>query len=302
MKYKLNPERAINKKFEACKRDLNIEIEIKKGTLVMTLTSGAYELFKESIFQYYDKSTTRTYSITNKSSRSSGQNKNKLIVEESLSIKSNTGEKRNKQLFRINMFHTTSRIDVNGKSHQEFIETDIIKLMNTYGMNALNEKILMFCNTYTSTCQTINKHNTNKPLSIIPVEEDQCIYISTIHELQEMNSTYDRDSVEEKYKNMTVKYTKNKQGEKEIDEKEDEELVCAICNANIKGHEDTVECSECTLWIHCIFVNINPESSTEIIGNKENEFVCPECKSLQTENTLRNNPEIEDDTWETETS
>jgi hypothetical protein len=43
MKYKLNPERAINKKFEACKRDLNIEIEIKKGTLVMTLTSGAYE-------------------------------------------------------------------------------------------------------------------------------------------------------------------------------------------------------------------------------------------------------------------
>jgi hypothetical protein len=301
MKYKLNPERAINKKFEACKRDLNIEIEIKKGTLVMTLTSGAYELFKESIFQYYDKSTTRTYSITNKSSRSSGQNKNKLIVEESLSIKSNTGEKRNKQLFRINMFHTTSRIDVNGKGHQEFIETDIIKLMNTYGMNALNEKILMFCNTYTSTCQTINKHNTNKPLSIIPVEEDQCIYISTIHELQEMNSTYDRDSVEEKYKNMTVKYTKNKQGEKEIDEKEDEELVCAICNANIKGHEDTVECSECTLWIHCIFVNINPESSTEIIGYKENEFVCPECKSLQTENTLRNNPEIEIDTWETET-
>jgi hypothetical protein len=73
-------------------------------------------------------------------------------VEESLSIKSNTGEKRNKQLFRINMFHTTSRIDVNGKSHQEFIETDIIKLMNKYGMNALNEKILMFCNTYTSTC------------------------------------------------------------------------------------------------------------------------------------------------------
>ena len=59
------------------------------------------------------------------------QNINKLIVEESLSIKSNTGENRNKQLFRINMFHTTSRIDVNGKDHQEFIETDlpnIIKL------------------------------------------------------------------------------------------------------------------------------------------------------------------------------
>ena len=79
------------------------------------------------------------------------QNINKLIVEESLSIKSNTGENRNKQLFRINMFHTTSRIDVNGKDHQEFIETDlpnIIKLMNTYRMNALNEKIVMFCNTY----------------------------------------------------------------------------------------------------------------------------------------------------------
>ena len=81
------------------------------------------------------------------------------------------------------MFHTTSRIDVNGKGHQEFIETDlpnIIKLMNTYGMNALNEKILMFCNTYTSKCQMINNQNANKPFSIIPVEENQCISISTI--------------------------------------------------------------------------------------------------------------------------
>ena len=112
-----------------------------------------------------------------------------------------------------------------------------------------------------------------------------------------MNSTYDRNSVEEKDKNLTVKYSKNKQGEKEIDEKEDEELVCAICNANIKGHEDTVECSECTLWIHCICIDIiNPDSSTKIIGDKENEFVRPECKSLQPEN----NPEIEDNIWETE--
>ena len=118
MKYKLNPKKVTNKKIEACKRDLNIEIELKKGTLVMTLISGEYELFKEAIFQYYDKSTTRTYFITKKSSRFSGQNINKLIVEESLSIKSNTGENRNKQLFRINMFHTTSRIDVNGKGHQ----------------------------------------------------------------------------------------------------------------------------------------------------------------------------------------
>ena len=101
-----------------------------------------------------------------------------------------------------------------------------------------------------------------------------------------MNSTYDRNSVEEK----------DKQGEKEIDEKEDEELVCAICNANIKGHENTVECSEYTLWIHCICIDINPESSTKIIGDKEDEFVHPECKSLQPEN----NPEIEDNTWETE--
>jgi hypothetical protein len=92
-----------------------------------------------------------------------------------------------------------------------------------------------------------------------------------------MNSTYDRISVEEKDKN----FSKNKQGEKEIDEKEDEELVCAICNANIKGHEGTVECSEYTLWLYCICIDIiNPESSTKIIGDKEDEFVRSECKSL----------------------
>lgn len=90
-----------------------------------------------------------------------------------------------------------------------------------------------------------------------------------------MNITYDRDRVEENDNNLTIKYCKNKQGEKENDEKEDnEELVCAICNVNIKRHEDTLECSECTLWIHCICINKNLEFSTEIIGNKENEYVC----------------------------
>jgi len=44
MKYKLNSKKAINKKIEACKRDLNIDIELKKGTLVMT-----YELYKNSL-------------------------------------------------------------------------------------------------------------------------------------------------------------------------------------------------------------------------------------------------------------
>jgi hypothetical protein len=71
-----------------------------------------------------------------------------LIIEESLSIKHKNGG-TNRQLYRINMFNTTSRIDVNGYLLQEFIQEDlhiICQCLKQYAdYKGLNNKIREIC-------------------------------------------------------------------------------------------------------------------------------------------------------------
>ena len=43
--YKLNEKKALMKKIDAGQRDLDVEIELKRGTLVITYTPAAYEIY-----------------------------------------------------------------------------------------------------------------------------------------------------------------------------------------------------------------------------------------------------------------
>jgi hypothetical protein len=67
--YKLNEKKALMKKIDAGKRDLDVEIELKRGTLVITYTPAAYEIYKQAI--YFDSrefvfiSCSSKLSITN---------------------------------------------------------------------------------------------------------------------------------------------------------------------------------------------------------------------------------------------
>jgi predicted RNA-binding protein len=47
--YKLNEKKALMKKIDAGKRDLDVEIELKRGTLVITYTPAAYEIYKPHV-------------------------------------------------------------------------------------------------------------------------------------------------------------------------------------------------------------------------------------------------------------
>ena len=53
--YKLNEKKALMKKIDAGKRNLDVEIELKMGTLVITYTPAAYEIYKQAIYKYYDE-------------------------------------------------------------------------------------------------------------------------------------------------------------------------------------------------------------------------------------------------------
>lgn len=143
MKYTLNEKSVILKKIKATERDQDVDIQLKGGTLVLTFAPGAFELYKHAIYEYYSNSATKTYEKIAKSSNPI----KKAIVEESLSMKHKQGVDQ-RQLYRINIFNTTSVINVNGRHFQNFICDDlpnIINLVNLNEVRCLNEKIKDFC-------------------------------------------------------------------------------------------------------------------------------------------------------------
>lgn len=66
MNYKLNENKALDKQIQATKREQNLDIELKRGTLVLTFTSGVYLIYKAAIQDFYEKSADIIYHNTNK--------------------------------------------------------------------------------------------------------------------------------------------------------------------------------------------------------------------------------------------
>jgi hypothetical protein len=49
MNYNLNSKKALGKKIEASERELDCDIQLKSGTLVLTCSAAAYEILKKAI-------------------------------------------------------------------------------------------------------------------------------------------------------------------------------------------------------------------------------------------------------------
>jgi hypothetical protein len=79
-----------------------------------------------------------------------------------LSIKHNNSEK---QLYRINLFNTTSVIDINGKVYQQFITNDLPRITTSVDLREvkeLNKKIRKVCELVIDIhreCTTLNAYD-----------------------------------------------------------------------------------------------------------------------------------------------
>jgi hypothetical protein len=142
--YELNKGRALAKKIDASNRDFDVEIELKRGTLVLEFSAAAYEIFKEAIFYYYDNCKSKAIKVNQ--SQDSKRGENITIVEESISVRFATG---GGQIYRVNLHHTTSRVTVNGRTFGEFLNNDLGKVLsyldNRIDFRELNLKIRNAC-------------------------------------------------------------------------------------------------------------------------------------------------------------
>ncbi|CAC5423916.1 unnamed protein product [Mytilus coruscus] len=142
----------------------------------MSFTPGAYELYKQAIYDYYESNPTRIYEKTTKASKTNNGLVDKAIVEESLSIRDGcTGKRR--QLFRINLFNTTRRMDVYGMQYENFICHDLPIIIDTVKIdnNALPNQI--YLTHVLNNCDILFK-------------QEHWLFSFEKHKLQDNNSTH----------------------------------------------------------------------------------------------------------------
>ncbi|VDH89816.1 Hypothetical predicted protein [Mytilus galloprovincialis] len=283
MKYKLNEKNALVKKIEAAEREHNVDIQLKRGTLVMTFTPGAYELYKQAIYKFYDSSNTKTYSKTFKTSKTNNRSVEKAIVEESLSIKGKGNVYSDKrQHFRINMFNTTSKMDVNGRLYQDFICSDlpeILKTVNLKEVKLVNDKILEICltvlanqpksttkpshmvNNNTNKDQSDELNNsTNSPLTI---DNNSIMSMSPRNILMSIGNPP-----------KTIVYPEPRNRKDSIDNN-----ICPICELAVTD-SDSIECNACDMWLHKYCTVLSDELFEKHTTDIDMLYTCHLCTLL----------------------
>jgi len=260
MNYKLNEKKALDKQIQATKREQNVDIELKRGTLVLTFTSGAYLIYKAAIYDFYEKSTDRTYHKTTKSSKTSKGSIEKAIVEESLSIlDKNSNDKI--QHFRINLFNTTSRISVNGRLYRNFITYDlpqIIRASNLSEVDELNAKILQMYESRSNKIPTTTKDGV--ACNIMDNNISNTLAINAINERDETVNNQESDNTDQ------VENVENN-------------LACPICGKIV--HNDSIECNTCDMWIHKNCTEM-PDSLYKTYEDDPTQiYTCRLCKNLE---------------------
>ena len=124
--YALDMSKAAKKKIAAVERDNDVEVNLKYNNLVMVFTPASYELFRQGICGYFstykDKEVKRPVKLDTEGS----------VVHESLAI---SDKGIGKKMFTVNLFHTTSKVTVNGGQLKLFLEEDLDCILDKINQN-----------------------------------------------------------------------------------------------------------------------------------------------------------------------
>ena len=116
----LNQKVSLKKKLEACKRD-DVSMKPYEGGVIMEFSTVFYEALKAAMNTFYDASA-ENLDLVPKWRRDVDLKQQKH--RDVLSVKTLDGEHE----YTVQMFHTTTSLQVNGKHYDRFITRDLIKV------------------------------------------------------------------------------------------------------------------------------------------------------------------------------
>jgi len=298
MNYNLNSKKVLEKKIEASERELDCDVQLKSGTLVITCSAASYEILKKAIYEHYNNSLDKSIVVHTKRSKldNTDISTEPVITEESISVRNRQG-RSNKQLYRINLFNTTSRIDVNGYKLDEFIqnhlETICDKMKGAIDYKTLNKKIGEICKRSltnvqnTKDSETIHSHSQNSCSKSIA--KRQTVQLNgnngKITEFGQVEENINKVSAIENAKNknldeqdhITTIYTPCLSDELVTHQREglldtSYEIRCHQCNEYILDAEPAIDCIRCTNWYHIKCTN---EQQVHL-----ESYICAMCGTL----------------------
>jgi hypothetical protein len=265
---------------------------------VLRYSAAAYEILKKAIYEHYNNSLDKSIVVHTKRSKLDNRDISiePVITEESISVRNRQG-RSNKQLNRINLFNTTSRIDVNGYKLDEFIqnhlETICDKIKGVINYKILNRKIGEICKRSltnvqnTKDSETIHSHSQNSCSKTIT--KRQTVHVNgnngKITEIGQVEENTSKVPAIENAKNkhldeqdhMTTIYASCLSDELLTRQREwlldrSYEIKCHQCNEYIFDAEPTIDCIQCTNWYHIKCTNEQQDHLES--------YICAMCGTL----------------------
>ena len=213
--YALNKKKAISKKLEAAQRAYDVTIEDKSGTLVLAFSAAAYEVFKHKLVCFYQ--SLEGYVVIPIVKHSIPTDNSTTVVEESYSV---CDKLTKSQKFRINLFHTTCKVDVNGKQYDEFIRRHLPAVLemlaSTTNLQLVNDKLRDLCERYLNKCQTSNTHTQGKQTSLAICDAK--------HQDGDHSAVPTTQAITQ------------------------EDYKCRVCRRNSQSR--AIQCDQCRIWVH----------------------------------------------------
>lgn len=161
--YELNISRSLAKKLRATKRVECLEFTLTSGGIVIEADAATFELTKEAALIYYsDHANAEVKTNTDRAGN---------VIEHIIKIEG---------VYTLNIYTTTSKLMVNGKNPETFLNNDAENINNLISLATLNGQPVNVTKLNALFAQEIQKHlppkgyNNNKTKAIESVEIKLC--------------------------------------------------------------------------------------------------------------------------------
>ena len=115
----LNFTKSLNKKLVQCDR-IKFKVEQKSGNTILSYNTGSYDLVRSMLFDFYNLNPN--IYVENVENIDKDGNCVGCLIKVSDSTKRGT---KGRHLYTLNLYHTTSRMMVNGQFSQRFVKNDL---------------------------------------------------------------------------------------------------------------------------------------------------------------------------------
>ena len=246
--YKLNADKALEKKRSNCNTEHLQTIMKQNGNFRMYMSTAAYELTKAKlpvILKNYTDNECLAITIHRGLDLNIAEVDTRFRVLNQLK----TGKPGNKLKFTINCYHTSTSILVNGSKLNLFIENILPKLKeainaNCSNLNELNYRIENSIVRNIQQCQTEHQQIAAKiPQSTTKTKECEQSY-------QIVSNT--NDNIQTEVENIDI---------------------CPVCQK--QADDDTIECEECNDWLHFECVGLTKTQVQKI--DHSIPYICKQC-------------------------